>query len=537
MPSRWQAAVDRLARSAPRFDAPAHADKHASLHRLSKLPLRADALLLRYHDLLLFLRAHPSDARLLAAVEAELARLAAFLRARRSEIPDALHNQGLPFAETVTRFTHDCVRRLLDHPHGRIAPDAYIDASFDLNAVLRLTLPSLERGSTTAGLGNDELLDALGVPARSRLRFVVDQLARLDDQPFIKDTLFDALGLYVRVRPTQRSLSKAYNRLPMDMVFFQTALHRDFDSQALMNRRLPARRRMDAAAKAQVIRTLQDTLTLTCRETDTATYIDPRSLLVVDLEHGLSVAVYGMNAARQLPLESYLGFTLFKNGLAVAYGGAWLLGPHANFGMNIFEPYRGGESGFMMCQVLRVYRQCFGVRFFEVDATQFGLDNPDGIASGAFWFYYRHGFRPLDDALAQHAARERRKIVEQAGYRSSQKTLIDFTTSNMALNFGGPLPVRLHDLSERLALMMQRRYRGDRAAAVADSTRCFLARVQTLPRPNEAQQAVLTEVALLARALDIDDRVRLALLRDMVDAKPVDVARYQKLMLAFFAAG
>ncbi|NJN64483.1 MAG: hypothetical protein HC882_06110, partial [Acidobacteria bacterium] len=94
----------------------------------------------------------------------------------------------------------------------------------------------------------------------------------------------------------------------------------------------------------------------------TATYIEARSLFVVDLEHGLSVAVYGMFAARQLPLESYLGFTLFKNGLAVAYGGAWLLGPHANFGMNIFEPYRGGESGFMMCQVLRVYRQRFGVR-------------------------------------------------------------------------------------------------------------------------------------------------------------------------------
>ena len=537
MPSRWQTAVDGLARAAPRFDAPPHPDKHAPLQRLSKLPLRADALLLRYHDLLLFLRAHPSDARLLAAVEGELARLAAFLRERRGDVPDALHNQGLPFADTVTRFTHDCVRRLLDHPHGRVTPDACIDASFDLNAVLRLTLPSLERGSTTAGLDNDGLLDALGLPARARLRFIVDQLARLDDQPLIKDTLFDALGLYVRLRPTQRRLSKAYNRLPMDSVFFQTKLHRDFDSLALMNRRLPAQRRLDAAARAQVIGTLQDTLTLTCRETDTATYIDPRSLLLVDLEHGLSVAVYGMGAARQLPLESYLGFTLFKNGLAVAYGGAWLLGPHANFGMNIFEPYRGGESGFMMCQVLRVYRQRFGVRFFEVHATQFGLDNPDGIASGAFWFYYRHGFRPLDAALAQRAARERRKILAQAGYRSSQRTLIGFTASNMALNFGGPLPVRLHDITERLTLMMQRRYRGDRAAAVADSTRRFLARVRPLPRPNLAQQAVLAEVALIARALDIDDSTRLGLLRDMVDAKPADVARYQKLMLAFFAAG
>ena len=304
MPSPWQTAVDGLARAAPRFDAPAHADKHAALQRLSKLPLRADALLLRYHDLLLFLRAHPSDARLLAAVEGELARLAAFLRERRGDVPDALHNQGLPFADTVTRFTHDCVRRLLDHPHGRVTPDACIDASFDLNAVLRLTLPSLERGSTTAGLDNDGLLDALGLPARARLRFIVDQLARLDDQPLIKDTLFDALGLYVRLRPTQRRLSKAYNRLPMDSVFFQTKLHRDFDSLALMNRRLPAQRRLDAAARAQVIGTLQDTLTLTCRETDTATYIDARSLFVVDLERGLSVAVYGMTAERQLPLDA-----------------------------------------------------------------------------------------------------------------------------------------------------------------------------------------------------------------------------------------
>ena len=54
--------------------------------------------------------------------------------------------------------------------------------------------------------------------------------------------------------------------------------------------------------------------------------------------------------------------------------------------------------------------------------------------------------------------------MTQPGYRSSEKTLLGFTASNMALNFGGALPVRLHDLSERLARMMQRRYRGDRAA-------------------------------------------------------------------------
>ena len=46
------------------------------------------------------------------------------------------------------------------------------------------------------------------------------------------------------------------------------------------------------------------------------------------------------------------------------------MGERAAFGMNIFEPFRGGESGLMMCQVLRTYRQTFGVRDFEVDAHQ-----------------------------------------------------------------------------------------------------------------------------------------------------------------------
>jgi len=44
-------------------------------------------------------------------------------------------------------------------------------------------------------------------------------------------------------------------------------------------------------------------------------------------------------------------------------------------------------------------------------------------------------------------------------------------------------------------------------------------------------------VALLASAMAIGEPERLALLRDMVRAKPVDVRRYQQLMLAFFGAG
>ena len=153
-------------------------------------------------------------------------------------------------------------------------------------------------------------------------------------------------------------------------MFLQPDLLRKFDPMAVMNERLPTPRRMTDDQRADTIQVLKNTMALTRRETDPATYLDPTTLRVYDLARGLTCAIFGMTPDRQLQLESYVSFTLFKNGFPVAYGGSWIMGERAAFGMNIFEPFRGGESGFMMCQVLRTYRQTFGVRYFEVDAHQ-----------------------------------------------------------------------------------------------------------------------------------------------------------------------
>jgi hypothetical protein len=530
------AAAHRLRTVALRFDADGTAAKRDALRRLARAPLAESAALPLLYDTLLFLRAHPSDRVMLAQVEVEFARLAGFLRRGRGRHAARLQEQGLPFVEMTTRFTHDCLRWLLDHPHGRVAIDSWGDGRADLNAILALTLPSVERSETTASLDNAALLAALRVPSSRQLAFVINELSRLDALPFVKDHLFDALDLFVRVTPTDRRLSKAYSRLPMRALHFQTDLLRDFDAAALMNQRLPAARVLDGDALAEVVRTIKTSFVLTSRETDPGTYMDERTLRVWDLERGLSVAIYGMVPARQMPLESYVGFTLFKNGLAAAYGGAWVFGPRAGFGMNIFEPYRGGESGYMMCQVLRSYRQAFAVDFFEVDAHQFGLDNPDGIATGAFWFYYRYGFRPLDRTLAQLAERERRKIRATPGYRSSEKTLLRLTGSNVALNFGRAVPAHVFDLTVPVTRMIGRRYGGDRRAAERDAVAQFTAHTGAARRLTPAQQQVLAEVALVAEANAITKRSQLATLRKMVAAKPVDLWAYQRLWFDFFAS-
>ncbi|MBP6674878.1 MAG: hypothetical protein KA185_06350 [Vitreoscilla sp.] len=535
MTKAFVAATQALQQHCRRFDASGLEAKSAALAQVAAAPLPLSAALIGHHEALLFLRAHPSSAAMLRQVEAELARLTRFLQAHRGQHPEALQNHGLPFVATATRYSHDCLRWLLQHPHCRVGFHAWGDPVLDLNAVLRLTLPPLERSYTTAGQGNDDLLESLQVSELQRLPFLVSELSRLDATPFVKDQLFDALDLYVRLEPKRKQFSKAYNRLPMAASFFQTELLRQYEPKAVMNQPLPAPRALDHAGLAEVSQVIRNTLALTARETDPGTYMDLRALQVLDLERGLSVALYGMRPERQMPLESYVGFMLFKNGLAVSYGGAWVLGPRANFGMNIFEPYRGGESGYMMCQVLRAYRQTFGVDFFEVDAHQFGLDNADGIASGAFWFYHRHGFRPLDAELAALAGREAALNQRKPGRRSSERTLLKFTGSNVALNFGGVVPPSVDELCMAVTAWVARHHQGDRVAAERDALQRLATASGAVGSAPAAEQRALSEVALLAQALQVSDMAQWQLLRRMARAKPQDLAAYQRLLLQWFA--
>jgi hypothetical protein len=290
---------------------------------------------------------------------------------------------------------------------------------------------------------------------------------------------------------------------------------------------------MDPAEREAAILVLKNTMALTVRETDPCTYLEPGSLRIVDLERGLSCAVFGMTPDRQLPLESYVGFTLFKNGLPVAYGGSWMFGPRAAFGMNIFEPYRGGESAYMMAQVLRTYRQSFAIDYFEVDAHQFGLDNPDGIATGAYWFYHRLGFRSIDATLDALAAREKATMARRPGHRSSEKTLLELTGSNVALDLGRHVPLHIGDIMSAVTRMTARRFASDRQAMERASIAAFVEAAGWTGEPTADEQRALREWAPAAAAMDVRTQREHELLAACVRAKPRDVLAYQDAVWAW----
>lgn len=518
------------------FDAQARETQRSHLDALSKTMLPTTAALADYHDTLLFLAAHPGDADLERRVEREFARLERHAKkhARNAKATAAWEDRGMPWVPIVVRFSHDALRWLAAHPHVKLELESLEPGAADLNDLFALTLPALERAETTAGREAFELLEVLCVPRRDALAMLLREFARFDSQPLVKDFLFGLLDLYVRIVPTDRRFSKPYNRLPVTATWHQGDTVKRFDVGAVLATPLPAARTLDDRALDEAVRVLRNTMALTIRETDPASYIDTRSLRIHDLDRGLACATFGMTPDRQMPLESYVGFTLFKNGLPVAYGGSWVFGRRAAFGMNIFEPFRGGESGFMMAQVLRCYRQRFGATYFQVDAHQFGLDNPDGIASGAYWFYYRHGFRSIDPTIAAAVKREKARLDAKPGSRSSPKTLVAFTGSDVALDLepGAPIPPRPDDFAAKLTRWIAQRHGGNRPAAEADGVDRLARTLGTDAVAGAAHRAALEwgPVAAACGVADADEATW-TLVAEALRDKSRDVDAYQRVLL------
>ncbi len=534
MRNSFKSLAHTLKENANRYDAIGFETKMKCLKDLSKMNLPVSKDLITYFETLLFIIAYPVDPKQLLLAEKELMRITRHLKASRKNQNKLFDNSGMPFTPTITRFSHDGVRWLLTHPHVNTTLNSFETPALQLNEVLRLTLTSLEKSETTAGLSNIELMDSLLVAKKHRLRFIIDELSGLDHLPYVKDHFFDRLELFVRVSPIDKLFSKAYNRLHFPSPYFNQELLKKFEITGELNKAIPAYTELSEEEKETVTAVIKNSMAVTGRETDPTTFMQESSLRLYHLERGISISIYGMVPSRQLPLESYIGFTAFKNGFPVAYGGAWVFGERANFGINIFEAFRNGESAFIMSQLLRVYRHVFKLGYFEVEPYQFGLDNPEGIASGAFWFYYRFGFRPIDLALRQKANEESEKIKNKKGYRTSHRMLIHFTESSIGLKLSRSVPPAVIDITTAVTRMIQRMYNGNRILAETDCRTKFLLKTKIKVSYDEFENQVLTEVALWAEALTIKEARKLDLLGQMITTKPNDVYVYQDLVINFF---
>lgn len=284
----------------------------------------------------------------------------------------------------------------------------------------------------------------------------------------IKETIFHSLQLYIHWKITPGLFSRLLLPPAAQVPFLHRRILRKPVLQNWVTKKLPQPKSIPFAKRMQLIATARTTLALLYRETEPFTYADPAAITCFELERGLSIVLYGMDPERRLSIESYIGYLAFKNGVPVAYGGGWIFGSRCQFGINILPAFRGGESALIFYQLLRVYRQYFHAKRFVVKPYQFGKNNREALQSGAFWFYYKAGFRPAEESLRELAAGEWKKKKAISSYRTPVALLKQFTDSNLILDISAKQNPKTDaaKISKGISAYINEQYAGNRENAM-----------------------------------------------------------------------
>lgn len=349
----------------------------------------------------------------------------------------AKQNAGLRGSVITASFSFAIAKWLVQTFPEDVEADSSSAGAETVRLLFREILPRTEYERSSAGeaglLKRIQLLK--GKSNGSALAWLIHHLDNSKANDREKESLFHNLQLYIRWKTSHPFYNRSMLRSGRPGVFFHPSLQRQADVKRITARKIPAPAQLSQEEKIHLIHTARCTLGFLYRETEPFTYADTNELALFELERGLSVAFFGMNPERRLSIESYIGYLCFKNGVPVAYGGGWIFGRRCQFGINILPAFRGGESSFILAQLLRVYRQYFAVDRFVVKPYQFGKNNLEALRSGAYWFYYKAGFRPENEKLSRLAKQEWEKKKTRPQYRAPVSMMKEFTESPVFLDF------------------------------------------------------------------------------------------------------
>lgn len=391
-------------------------EKRELVRRLRSARLRSAAEILRLHEILVFLRAYPDDARLLAEVERALHGFER--RADLARFRDDLADSGIAGTAIRYRFFHAMALWLAERRPRALRLDREEAEEFEprLRATLPTLLPSIEAEAVRRSeAGTFEILDRL----RGRATDAAFLLERVDekthdvvDAPFVLD-------------PGKGSPSRTHARWEgAPIVFSRTAPDRARPHLAREIERPPAEIRAVPTREGRVLVDLaREAMVTRSRDLDAFSYGNPRDVCLVDDGDGLQFALIGSLPEKRLPLPAVHGWLTLKNGVPIGYVQSDTLLRSTEVAFNTFETFRGAEAGRVFGRVLAVARHVLSAESFSIEPYQLGKGNAEGIESGAWWFYFKLGFRPKDREVKRVLARERTRMRRDPSHRSNAETL------------------------------------------------------------------------------------------------------------------
>lgn len=442
MAGQLSATLARLERTRFEFRPGASRRKRALLERLQRSQLQDADSVLRLHELLRFMDAYPDD----AALRVQVVRMLKSFSEREDvrEFREELINSGIAGTEVQFSFYWFTLCRLVQRWPDRLEIDwpAFRGRQREmLDKRLLLLMPYCETlALEEATMTTREWLARLKAPTESEAEFLVRRFAALHADEMPREGIFEEMDVPFRLLPGPDTPSETLNRLDTSPVRYQKRPpERSRDSFAKELERPPIRPR--SATRREVRRLLEMALNLMVartRDLDCFVHADDNDVRIVDYPEGFQLVCIGSTPQRRQMLDAAYGFLMLRNGVLIGYVLSASLFGSSEVAYNLSPPFRGAEAAHLYARCLHAVKHMFVVDTFMVDPYQMGHGNPEGLRSGAWWFYYKLGFRPLDPAIARLAERERVKARETSGYRSSLNKLERLSSVNMYLNLGEP---------------------------------------------------------------------------------------------------
>jgi hypothetical protein len=544
MPTIFENLLDQLDELKTNFEPKPALHIEQLLRKVSRNKVDDAQSLIRLHELLLFVRAHPHNSSVRKLADAEL-RAIPFRVERLEQEADVTplgHPEvsGIAGTSVTDTFSYQIVQWLRHQQHRRIS--VYWEWLENENRLADLWPKFIPL------LAEDALVEA-NVPylewlrnARGKQRelsWLLDRIDSLKRSEPEKAASYNALQLYVEWRFPYRD-SRTGARLSVQEYFYHDApmiQRREVKLKEELRKPAPRMEKLSVEAGQAAIDLARTASTVRYRELYGFTHGDPKSVVRVSIGRGVELFIITLPPDKRLPLRAYHSVMIYKNGVPIGYFEGLSLFERMESGFNLYYTFRDGETAWLYARVLHVMRNLTGVTAFTLDPYQIGFENEEGIASGAFWFYRKLGFRPTRPASQKLTESEEAKIQSRKNYRTSASVLRRLAAAPMILELdesriGDWDHFQLRDIGFALQRLMVKSFGGD-ASRMRDHA---LAELTKLPGTGKLTDRIEVLTDLASTFLLIDDyaswsSVDQELLGKIVVAKATaDENRYLRLM-------
>jgi hypothetical protein len=400
------------------------AEKLRLVGRLGSTKLQSASAIRRLHEMLCWMRAYPDDARVLDAVSLALADFSARTDLRRHR--EQLADSGIAGTAIHYHFFWPMARWLAARWPTLLHFDRDCGEGEDwLRTAWPVALPWIHAEAAKRSEQSPfRIIDSLR-GSMTDASFIVQGIDHTAGDTLARESLHDAIQPAYVLEPGRDSPSRtsacwsrarsAFVTAPLEQrrPDLRTELLRPPESVAVATPR-DAAELLDLARSAMVTRN---------RDLDAFSWGNVEDIHIIEDGDGLAFAFIGIVPERRLPLAAVYGFLILRNGVPVGYGQVDALLGSAEIAFNTFDTFRGAESAFIFARLLAATRALLGSNAFSLEPYQLGHHNEEGIASGAWWFYFKLGFRPHDPAQKRIVSRELGRMQRNPRHRSSAATL------------------------------------------------------------------------------------------------------------------